>query len=144
MVTAAIDNVIREDGELVDTPIKRAAVAEMQLASLEAMIVQLHEDRLKLATYTQQARMKNSTLVVERLHDKCRVALNRLENKVVRIRGLLEAAATDSTKIRMMLLEMGELIPGFALSENMAKIDTVIEHAKAEEGSDEQEVSDSE
>lgn len=138
MVTAAIDNVIREDEELVDTPIKRAAVAEMQLASLEAMIVQLHEDRLKLATYTQQARMKNSTLVVERLHDKCRVALNRLENKVVRIRGLLEAAATDSTKIRMMLLEMGELIPGFALSENMAKIDTVIEHTKSEEGSDEQ------
>lgn len=111
MTTSAIDNVMKPDDK-PDTPIKRKALLEMSLEKIVQHIDMLKTTRFNIDSFVQRARSKNSNLSYERLHNKTELAIKRLDAKSTRINGLIDAAKEDANKIRVLLLEMGELIPG--------------------------------
>lgn len=110
MVTGAINNVEAPTDEPMDTPIKRKAILEMAVAEVEAFVQSLQTNRAQITTFTQRSRSINSNNTFEKLHGRCATLLSRMETRALKLDASLEKLVEDAQKVRLMLLEMGDIV----------------------------------
>ena len=111
MTTSATDHE-KSDPTVTDTPIKRKSLLESSFEQITAQIEELKKTRFNIDSFMQRARSKNSTMSFERLHNKAETAIRKLNAKLDKIKKSLDAGEDDANKIRLLFIEMGEMIPG--------------------------------